>query len=166
MGDTVIVIGGKDVVVPNAEIPRVIDELTVAYTKQMRSSTAEASPRDGYVTYQICEKALERATGDSGRTLRARTGNLWGAICRMTKCGKLHYETICDRCGGKVEDRGGPKRTVCQHPHATTGFRLVSIRCSSILDNAEQFCALKIRKRDSIKRDYLYLLAELNTIPL
>ena len=166
MSSTVVVIDGKEVLVPNNEIPRITDELTKAYARQLVTSEAEVSPQDEFIAYRICENALATRAGYTDRTLRVRAGNLWGAMCRVTKHGKLHYDTLCDSCGGTVSDVGGAKRQKCHHPHPSMGYRLILIRRSSILANFIQLRGLEFQKSQSVKQDYLYLLAEINNSPV
>jgi hypothetical protein len=165
VSSTTVTIDGKNVSVPNHEIPRIIGELTKAYTQQLTTSTAKAAEHDNFITYQKCEEILAAKAGYAGRTLKVHAGNLWGAMCRLTKHGRLLYETLCDSCGGRVQDKGGKKKPRCSHPHPSMGYRLVLIRYASIVSNFEQLRQLEFQRGPSVKQDYLYLLDGLTGQP-
>ena len=162
MTEIVVKINGKNVVVPAYEVRSLIQSLLDHYDRLLVAGKVSGAPREGYVTYEECERILS-AHYTQGNMSRYHTGGLWAAMWHLTQDRKsgISFDIICTICEaqvGKVDDNSN-----CRHYFNTSiGYSMNIISRKSILNNFEKFMLYPSRTiGDAVKKNYMLLVKSL-----
>jgi hypothetical protein len=153
-------IDGKNVEVPTYEVPSLINTLKTHHEQLLATGTMSLRLREEYLSYEECKEILSGI--HSGTKLRNHVGKLWGAMCRLTQHGLLHFDTICTTCKGAVEQQTKMYGRACQHNTGIIGYPSILITKKSIETNLSEMMEIIFRGiGPTIISDYRYLIEAL-----